>query len=329
MARDYGKLFTRAWGDADFRALTGEAQGLYQQLISQPDMSMAGVITTAPPRWAGQSSNGTAKKVQASLQELERRRFIVSDKDTQETLVRSFIRNDLMWRSPKSMIGIDSSVRSVLSVKLKTEIAAELARCDTVTLSSKTSEATGRSTREVVEELIAGLVRDFPGTPSEAEIQTLDTPSDTPSEGVSDRGSRTSPTETATEPEPEPEPATEPATATRDGDTPSGSEFEQWWSHWRKKKAVGDARKAFPAARRLATLAELTAGADAYFAWVERNGIADQYVVAGGPWLRQERWEDELTDRVPDQQHRPNRDAASAEALVQAHFDMQAMGGTP
>lgn len=38
-----------------------------------------------------------------------------------------------------------------------------------------------------------------------------------------------------------------------------------------------------------------------------------------------------LNSARPDrsQQQRPNRDAASAEALVQAHFDMQAMGGHP
>ena len=110
--------------------------------------------------------------------------------------------------------------------------------------------------------------------------------------------------------------------------TPSAAaEFAEWWGHWRKKKAIGDARKAFPTARKRATLEQLIAGADAYFAWVDRNVIADQYVVGPGPWLRQERWSDELTDRTPDRQQRPNRDAASAEALVQAHFDMQTMGG--
>lgn len=295
MARDYGKLFTRAWGDPDFRALTGEAQGLYQQLISQPDMSMAGVITTAPPRWAGQSSNGTVEVIQASLDELEERRFIIRDPDTQETLVRSFIRNDQMWRSPKSMIGIDSSVRSVLSMRLKAAIAAELARCDTGSLSEKVSEATGRSTREVVEELVNGLRQDFPDTPSRSEIQARDTPSDTPSDGVSHRGSRTSPTETATETEPEPE----PATTTSAGDTPSHSAFDEWWTHWPRKKSIGDARKAFPKALRAAGLTALIEGADQYSAWVDRNHIEDRFIVGPGRWLREERWADELTDRAP------------------------------
>lgn len=280
MARDYGKLFTRAWGDPDFRALTSEAQGLYQQLISQPDMSMAGVITSAPPRWAGQSSNGSVAKVEAALRELEQRSFIVRDDATMETLVRSYIRHDLMWRSPKSMIGIDSSVRAVLSSRLKAVIASELLRCDTASLSDKVSETTGRSTREVVEELISGLIRDFPDTPS-------DTPSGTPSHG----GSRTSPT--ATEPEPEPE--TEPETETSAPDTPSA--FDTWWEHWTKKTAKGDAKKAFPKALRTAGLTALIDGADRYAAWVQRNRIEDRFIVGPGKWLRDERWDDELTDR--------------------------------
>ena len=47
MARDYAKLLTRIWADSDFKQLTGTAQRLYFQLISQPDMSMAGVVTLA------------------------------------------------------------------------------------------------------------------------------------------------------------------------------------------------------------------------------------------------------------------------------------------
>lgn len=105
--------------------------------------------------------------------------------------------------------------------------------------------------------------------------------------------------------------------------TSATAEFDEWWTHWRRKKAIGDARKAFPAARKRATLEQLIAGADAYFAWIDRNGIADQYVIGPGAWLRQERWADELTDR---QQQRPNREVGSRDSLVQAHFDMQQMG---
>ena len=107
---------------------------------------------------------------------------------------------------------------------------------------------------------------------------------------------------------------------TRPDPTPSAkAEFDEWWSHWRRKKAVGDARKAFPAARKLATLEELIDGADRYFDWVTRNGVQAQYVIGPGAWLRQERWHDELEDRSPDRQQRPNRDITSGMSLVASH----------
>lgn len=106
--------------------------------------------------------------------------------------------------------------------------------------------------------------------------------------------------------------------------THTREEFDQWWEHWRKKKAIGDARKAFPAARKLASLDELIEGADTYFAWVDRNRIEDRFVVGPGAWLRQERWNDELIDRAtPDRRQRGHRDADSRDALLQAHFDME------
>ena len=105
--------------------------------------------------------------------------------------------------------------------------------------------------------------------------------------------------------------------------THTREEFDQWWEHWRRKKAVGDARKAFPAARKIASLDELIEGADTYFAWVDRNRVEDRFIVGPGTWLRQERWQDELTDRAtPDRQQQPDRAVASARGLIQAHEDL-------
>jgi hypothetical protein len=227
MAREYGKVLTRIWGDPQFRALSRGAQHLYMQLISQPDLSMAGVLTTAPPRWAGQVSGVTVADVQACLEELERARFTVSDPDTMETLVRSYVRNDRGWRSPKTMIGIDSAIRAVLSTRLKCALSAELARCETAGLSDSVLKATNRSTREFVEGIIGALRDDFPDTPSEDEMPPSDTPSeldaqdsntpsdtprDTPSDTPSDGVFHLSLTETEPEPEPthEPEPTPTP-----------------------------------------------------------------------------------------------------------------------
>ena len=112
---EFGKIFKRAWGDPDFKALTSSEQGLYFKLISQPDISLAGVLTLAPTRWSGQTSGLTPAHVERDLKSLEASRYVLVDRDTQEVLVRSYIRNDLGWRSPRTMIGIANAVARVLS----------------------------------------------------------------------------------------------------------------------------------------------------------------------------------------------------------------------
>lgn len=181
MATDeYAKLFKRAWGDPDFKALTEAQQALYQKLISQSDLSMAGVLTLAIQRWAGQTSGLTPEAVEKTLADLCEHHFIVVDRDTQEVLIRSYIRRDLGWRSPQTMKGIAGAVERVLSPMLRKAISCELRRIDTSGLSSRISERTGRSTRQVVDDLISGLLED---TPSEGVSQGVsqgvsDTPSD-------------------------------------------------------------------------------------------------------------------------------------------------------
>jgi hypothetical protein len=186
MATDeFGKLFKRAWGDKDFTALTVEQQSLYHKLISQPDISLAGVLTLAPVRWARQTAGQTVETIEDTLDQLEAARFVVVDKSTQEVLVRSYIRRDLGWRSPRTMKGIAGAVERILSSRLRVAVARELDRIDTSGLSEQVSEKTNRSTRQVVEETIASLIADTPSdTPS-------DTPCDTPSHGVSDTPSDT------------------------------------------------------------------------------------------------------------------------------------------
>lgn len=201
MATDeYGKLFKRAWGDPDFKALTVSQQALYQKLISQPDISLAGVVTLATTRWAGQTADLTPAAIDATLDGLAARRFVVVDRDTQEVLVRAFIRRDLGWKSLKTIKGIVLAVERVLSPTILGVISAELERIDTTVLSDRRSDQYGTSPREYIEAQIAHLVDENPprDTPSDGvstvRSNTPDTPcqgvsegvSDTPPEGVSD-----------------------------------------------------------------------------------------------------------------------------------------------
>lgn len=203
MSDEFGKVYKRIWGDEDFKALPARQQLLYIKLVSQPDISLAGVLTYAPIRWAMQTSDLDHDGLVADFTDLRRSGYVVSDLDTQEVLVRSYIRQDGGWRSPKTMIGIGNAVDRILSPMLRGVISAELKRVDTTALSAKVSDTTGRSSRDVVESVIGRLVavnppRGYPipeplDTPTDTPSDSpTDTPCDTPSDGVSSVGTRNS-----------------------------------------------------------------------------------------------------------------------------------------
>ena len=184
---EYGKIFKRAWGDADFKALTCQQQLLYLKLVSQTDISLAGVLTLATIRWARQTAGVTDKDIARTLAELEAARFIVCDRETQEVLVRSYVRNDLGWRSSKTMKAVKAAVGRILSPRLRGVVSAELLKVDTSGLSDRKSETYELSPREYIDSVIRDLVDENP--PVDAPCDTpSDTPCDTPSDGVSRSG---------------------------------------------------------------------------------------------------------------------------------------------
>ena len=192
---EYGKIFKRAWGDADFKALTCQQQLLYLKLVSQTDISLTNVLTLATIRWAGQTAGVTDKDIARTLAELEAARFIVCDRETQEVLVRSYVRNDLGWRSSKTMKAVKAAVGRILSPRLRGVVSAELLKVDTSGLSDRKAETYELSPREYIDSVIRDLVDENPpvDTPCDTPCDTpsdtpCDTPCDTPSDGVSRSG---------------------------------------------------------------------------------------------------------------------------------------------
>lgn len=77
--------------------------------------------------------------------------------------------------------------------------------------------------------------------------------------------------------------------------------FPDWWNIWGKKKAKGDAEKAYKAALKKISHDDLMAKTRAYWDHVKRSGTDLQYVPYPATWLRAEQWDDDLTD-APGQQ---------------------------
>lgn len=128
MARNYAKIHTTIWSDEDFKALDPSLQHAYFVLVSQPRLSMCGLLDYFPQRLAMCSDGWTVDDVESLLKGLEAASYIVIDRDTHELLVRSFIRNDGVLLSPNLATSATREYAEVMSQKLRDAIERELVK---------------------------------------------------------------------------------------------------------------------------------------------------------------------------------------------------------
>lgn len=128
MARDYGKLLCSAWTDPEWKSLSSEAQRLYLLVLSQPDVSYVGTVPYRPRRWATMSKDSSRLKVTRSLTELVSNGYVIVDYDTQELLIRSFIRHDNPLKVPNMARAMVGAYHAILSHHLREVVVGELVR---------------------------------------------------------------------------------------------------------------------------------------------------------------------------------------------------------
>ncbi|MER5312729.1 hypothetical protein ABT034_33710 [Streptomyces sp. NPDC002773] len=203
MARGHGRILTSIWEDADFLTLDEREQRLYLFLISQPNLNHAGLLDLTLRRWSRKARGLTSAELEKLLQSLEGARFIVMDEDTEELLIRSFVRNDGVWRMPKVMGAMVSGALEISSKHLQRALLEEMDRIPLDELSGEPTKYRGEdgpSIRAQVAAHIQALRKAFgdltpdpsgrgsvtpSGTPSA-------TPSDTPREGGGEGGPKAS-----------------------------------------------------------------------------------------------------------------------------------------
>lgn len=128
MARSYANIVTAMWAVAEWRALPVHAQHAYLMLVTQPDISAAGVLAITDRRWSGYAADMTIETLTSSLQALADARFLIIDWDGDELLVRSFLRHDKGYTNPKRRMAIFAACREVRSPIVRQALAAELRR---------------------------------------------------------------------------------------------------------------------------------------------------------------------------------------------------------
>ena len=198
MARNHARLLTSIWNDDDFLDLSAGAQRLYMLLLSQQNLSHAGLLPLTITRWANKAKNTTLEQLERWLKELEEARFVVVDFDTEELLIRSFIRGDEVYKQPNVMLAACKDAEAIASDSLRLALAVEVERVRAI-------EGLPQRSSTALEE----LAKDLPNpsvTPSEP--QAKESPRGTGMGSV---------TEVVTD-SPSPSPAPSPSTSAKPAD---------------------------------------------------------------------------------------------------------------
>lgn len=154
MARTgFAKIYTKIWSDKDFIALPEALQRGFLMLMSQGNLNAAGVIALQPRRWARFAADSTSENITEIVHALEQRRYVYADWDTEELLVRSYIRNDELWKQPNVMKGSFDDIEATLSDRLKAVLRTELERIPWDTLTGKMADDTRARAAEVIASL--------------------------------------------------------------------------------------------------------------------------------------------------------------------------------
>lgn len=126
--RQYALIHRAILDDPSWRCLTRSQQNLYLLLLLKLSTNLCGVVDWRPKKLAVNASDMTVETIEADAVVLEKKLYIVRDEDTDEVLIRSFLRNDAPLKSSKTATAVRSSYTDTASSKLRGVIVFELQR---------------------------------------------------------------------------------------------------------------------------------------------------------------------------------------------------------
>jgi hypothetical protein len=98
MAQDFAPLLRSIWSDDDWRALSMDAQHVYLMLLSHPDRNSAGVLSLTLRKWTRLAKDMSAERLDVALDELDESGSSSMDEETEEVLVRAFLRRATVYK---------------------------------------------------------------------------------------------------------------------------------------------------------------------------------------------------------------------------------------
>lgn len=129
MAREYARIRISTADDPDLEELSLEAQWLYfRVLLPHPLLSSCGVANWHPKHLVRKGRNVTLATILRAAAELERARYLLFDLETDEVLVRSYVRGDEVLKNPKMAGAVIKAYLAVGSRTLQAAVVSEIAR---------------------------------------------------------------------------------------------------------------------------------------------------------------------------------------------------------
>lgn len=291
MARDHAQVNVGLWNDPEFRALPPPAQHLYFVLWTDPNLSYCGVVDWRPGRIATKAANWTEASFANAADCLRARHFIVIDTDSEECLVRSWVRWDGLMRQPRLAISYVKAFTTVSSNLLRGVIVDELHR-----LQEREPSFSCWTDRRVTDLL------EHPRISAKSEVSVQDP-----------FGDRSRPLLTQTlvnaqgsvQPPPTPAPTPTPnsdqvsskrvsrprgASATADGD------FDKFWNLYPKKINKQATMRKWTTVIRSTAASDVIDGLDRSVKHWQRQKTERHFIPAPDTWLNKGCWEDEFDE---------------------------------
>lgn len=126
MARTHARILTSIWSDDDFRALATGPQRTYLTVVSQPELSICGVLDYNAKRLARLAPDSTPLKVARDISILQQTRFVVVDDETDELAVRTFMRHDGVIDMPNPLKAAARAWSSIHSQTIRRVVTDQL-----------------------------------------------------------------------------------------------------------------------------------------------------------------------------------------------------------
>lgn len=127
MARDHTRIHCDIWGDDDWLDLSAQAQHLYFVLYTWPP-SLCGAGDWQPRKVAARARGWTVPAVLDAAEELVAGDFVLIDLDTEEYLLRSWVKHDGLYRVQNMAVSVANARANLASRTLRGVVVHEVSK---------------------------------------------------------------------------------------------------------------------------------------------------------------------------------------------------------